>query len=132
MSKTNKNTEFDFGNKKADEVQAEQPVVNSEESEKSIDIDQAETQADQPELTNNASDGSEDNKETDKGTKAQKAVVTYVGNGVWRDAEGKCWSRTERADANILSTRSYSQDEYDKRDDIKFMVKYGEMKLTLA
>ena len=111
--------EFDFNKK----------TTNSTESKKSTNNKQTKAQASTTELTNNTSENSTNIKET---TKGKKAVVMYVGNGTWRDSKGEHWSRTEKPNVRILSTRSYDMSEYDNRDDLKFMVKYGEMKLSLV
>ena len=58
-------------------------------------------------------------------------VVTYVGGGIWKDEAGKLWSAKNMTN-NILSERQYSKEEYDKREDIKFMVGYGAMKISVV
>lgn len=127
MSKNNeKNIKFDFGTK------AQEETVESVESKELSDVEAVETPADLAELTDSTSETAENNAETTEEADAEKAVVSYIGNGVWRDAKGKHWSRNERKDANILSTRSYNKSEYDEREDLKFMVKYGEMKVSLV
>lgn len=126
MEKNDKKINFDFG-KKTEEV-----VVNPAESEKLDDAKQTETPADSAELTDNASSDAEDTREIAKATGNKKAVVTYVGNGVWRDAKGNSWARVDRPGTDILATRSYAEAEYNEREDLKFMVKYGEMKITLV
>lgn len=128
--KEENNIKFDFG------ASTQEASVNSAESKELNDDEAIEAQTDGAELTDNTSDNSENKAEASneeaKDEEAGKAVVSYIGNGVWRDAEGKCWSRNERNDVDILSTRSYDKDEYEERDDLKFMVKYGEMKLSLV
>lgn len=127
----NNGIKFDFDKNKDAKVDAEEKVESAELTE-STDATEAEAPTSDTELTDNASDGKENHNEADAQTDGDKAVVTYVGNGVWRDSEGKGWARTENRGAGILATRSYSKAEYDKREDLNFMVKYGEMKLTLV
>ena len=86
-----------------------------------------EAKVDDVELIDNASKEAEDNKETDRPT---KAVVTYIGNGTWKDSNDKCWARVDGK--NVLSTRSFNIDDYENRDDLKFMVRYGEMKVSFV
>lgn len=128
--KEENNIKFDFG------ASTQEVPVNSAESKELNDGETIEAQTNGAELTDNTSDNSEDKAEASneeaKDEEAGKAVVSYIGNGVWRDAKGKCWSRNERKDVDILSTRSYDKGEYEERDDLKFMVKYGEMKLSLV
>lgn len=107
--------------------------VKSTKIDKSNDVKPAETHEDAGELIDNTPDESEnhseateENKET---TGSDKVVVQYVGNSVWKDTEGKLWSR-ENKTKNILSTRQYKASEYEERSDLKFMVGYGEMKVT--
>ena len=121
-----KETKFNFGAK------AQEATVESAELKELTEAKVEETPADVSELIDNTSETAEDNKETDKEATSEKAVVSYIGNGVWRDAKGKCWSKVDRANADILSTRSYGKAEYEKREDLKFMVKYGEMKVSLV
>ena len=67
--------------------------------------------------------------EAEPAKKDNKVVVTYVGNSVWQDSDGKYWAR-ECKGATIKNERQYTQEEYDSHKDIKFMVEYGEMKAT--
>lgn len=97
---------------------------------------QAETKKQSAELTDNASEKAEDTKETDteqttetEDKAGDKVVVTYVGSGIWRDSKGKLWASENKSDG-ILSERQFTAGEYDGREDIKFMVGYGAMKVT--
>ena len=88
------------------------------------------------ELTGNATEGQKGTNETvqkpdEKATaKAGKAVIVeYVGSSIWKDSEGKLWSKSDNG-AGIKPQRQYSADEFEKREDLKFMVGYGEMKAT--
>ena len=90
------------------------------------------------ELTDNTSKTAEDTSETKEETQHEEeskagtiVVVTYVGGGIWKDEAGKLWSAKNVTD-NILSERQYSKEEYDKREDIKFMVGYGAMKISVV
>lgn len=88
------------------------------------------------ESINNATDNAGNTNETaskqeQKATEAggKKVVVEYIGGSIWRDSNKELWSRQDNG-AGIKSQRQYSAEEYEKRDDIKFMVGYGEMKAT--
>ena len=102
------------------------------------ETEQAETGQASAELTDNTSETAEDTNETKKETPHKEeskagtvVVVTYVGGGIWKDEAGKLWSAKNMTN-NILSERQYSKEEYDKRDDIKFMVGYGAMKISVV
>lgn len=70
--------------------------------------------------------------ETKTNTKSgKKAVVTYVGGGIWQDSDGKYWSREPKG-ATIKNERQYTEEEYNNHKDIQFMVEYGEMKVTFV
>ena len=91
-----------------------------------------------PELTGNASKGQKDINETATktdekatATKGKTVIVEYVGGSVWKDSEKKLWSKTGNG-AGIKPQRQYSAEEYEKREDLKFMVGYGEMKATFV
>ena len=64
-------------------------------------------------------------------TAGKAVIVEYVGGSIWQDSEKKLWSKTGN-DAGIKPQRQYSAEEYEKRDDLKFMVGYGEMKATFV
>lgn len=106
--------------------------ANSTKSEELKAVNDAKAPADTNELIDNASVNSEKASETKAEKSREKAVVSYIGNGVWRDEDGECWSRNENSHANILNTRSYSKCDYENRPDLQFMVKYGEMRVTLV
>lgn len=104
------------------------------ESDELKDVKGAETPNESSELIDNISEKSENASETAEEQKQEepadnqgKVVVLYVGGGVWKDSCGKLWANTNRTD-NILCERHYSREEYETRDDIKFMVEYGEMR----
>lgn len=112
-------------------------IGDSTEIEKSNDMKQAETNIEGGESIDNTSVTAEDNSETatkteDEATEPElegKVVVTYVGGGIWKDANGKYWASVKKSE-NILSERQYTAEEYESREDIKFMVNYGAMKAT--
>lgn len=82
------------------------------------------------EQTNEKSNQQEQPKEETQTKSNGVCIVDYIGNGVWIDSENQKWANKDVSGTNIKCQRKYSADEYDKRDDIKFMVSYGEMKLT--
>lgn len=126
-----KGIKFNF-NTDAKKVKESKEAVNSNELSELSNVEPVETPETPVELIDNVSKESEDTQEATEEAEEKKAVVTYVGNGTWRDGNGKIWSRTEKPNIDIVATRSYSKDEYDEREDIKFMVKYGAMKVTLV
>lgn len=92
------------------------------------------------ELTGNATEGQKDTNETAQktdekatatATKGKAVIVEYVGGSIWQDSEKKLWAKTDNG-AGIKPQRQYSAEEYEKRDDLKFMVGYGEMKATFV
>ena len=133
-----KATKYDFGE------DTKKTTANSTESTKSADVSAAVAPSDGAESTDNASETAEDTEKTEAEATEEKAgeaatsaaskkvLVEYCGNGVWKDAKGKCWSRIEKPTVDILASRSFEQNDYDRRDDLKFMVKYGEMKIRLV
>lgn len=90
------------------------------------------------ELTGNATEGQKDTNETaqkpdEKATvkSGKTVIVEYVGESIWKDSEKKLWAKTDNG-AGIKPQRQYSAEEYEKREDLKFMVGYGEMKATFV
>lgn len=116
---------FNFNFSKKDEP------VNPTESKELTEASQSEAPINDAELTDNTSDDLENDTEADAGA-VKKAVVTYVGNGIWRDAKGCSWARNDKPNTNIKATRSYDEADYEAREDLKFMVKYGEMRVSLV
>lgn len=53
-----------------------------------------------------------------------KHVVTYIGSSEYIDSTGHKWHKNDE--------KTYSNDEYAKRNDLHFMIKYGEMKHTVV
>lgn len=67
---------------------------------------------------------------TAKAVKSEEIViVNYIGGGAWVDEKGYYWANENKSET-ILCERQYSKEEYEKREDIKFMVAYGAMKRT--
>ena len=100
--------------------------------------EQAEANGEPAELIDNALKATEDTNEIDKEAEdgkgeepkpSGKIVVRYIGGGIWKDSKGDLWA-SENKSVNILSERQYDADEFENREDIKFMLKYGAMKET--
>ena len=115
---------------KADEKEVKTVTPNSTESKESSNT--APTNAGQ------ASDKPIDNqseakKNTNESTApiGKTAVVRYVGASIWKDEKGNFWSKEDQGES-ILAERQMPTDEYEKRDDLKFMVGYGEMKVSFV
>ena len=122
--------------KQIDMDKVKKDTINSAEIKKSSDVDHIEAGKQSVESIDNTSEEPKDINETKKEptTEAEdkatgKVVVTYVGGGVWKDSEGKLWASQDKA-ASIKSERQYTAEEYEKRNDIKFMVQYGSVKVT--
>lgn len=112
---------------------------NSTESEELKHDEQPKTQAESVGLINNETERHEDINEikpqtqtTEEETQAgEKAVVCYIGNGIWKDSKGALWADTDKT-ANIVRERKYTVEEYNEREDLKFMVSYGVMRVTFV
>lgn len=65
------------------------------------------------------------------GSGIEKAVVRYIGTGIWKDENGLLWSKNDDGNA-IKSERVIAKHDYDERKDIKFMVGYGAMAVTFV
>lgn len=52
--------------------------------------------------------------------------LSYIGQGIWKDAEGQNWCREEKN--NCISDKNLTAAELEKRPDLKYMIKYGAMK----
>ena len=107
---------------------------NASQVEELKKAEQTEAPAELSESTDNASEEAKNTSETKEQTKSNKAkagkvVVTYIGSGIWKDSANKLWASTNKT-GNILCERQYTAEEYDAREDIKFMVSYGSMKAT--
>ena len=110
--------------------------VDTKESAESKELkasEQASTPIDSVESIDNTTEKTEDNKKTTKKAKREEpkkagnVLVSYLGYGVWIDAEHEHWSKNEKKNVDILATRTYSKEEYELRRDLQFMVNYGEM-----
>ena len=55
---------------------------------------------------------------------AVKHVLVYIGQSEYKDSTGKKWHKNDEG--------TYTEQEYSTREDLKFMVKYGEMKHTVV
>ena len=55
---------------------------------------------------------------------AKKHVVVYIGSSEFVDSTGHKWHKNDE--------KTYNDDEYGARNDLHFMVKYGEMKHTVV
>lgn len=83
--------------------------------------------ANQPEIKGEVKDTSKDTqkKAEEQAPKAQdKHVITYIGGSEFTDSRGHKWHKHDEM--------TYNNDEYVTRDDLHFMVKYGEMKHTVV
>lgn len=115
---------------KVDEKEVKTVTTNSSESKGSVNTE--------PINAGQASDKSIGNQsETEKDTNEltaptdKTAVVRYVGASIWKDEKGNFWSKEDQGES-ILAERQMPTDEYEKRDDLKFMVGYGEMKVSFV
>lgn len=88
----------------------------------------SETQADAPSADlnkpSNGTESTENGTETNSEAQATTAIVTYVGNSIWKDQTGRKWKNNDERKMPIA--------EYNKRRDLKFMVNYGEMKVIMV
>ena len=55
---------------------------------------------------------------------SNKHVVTYIGSSEFVDSNGHKWYKN--------TEQTYTDEEYNKRTDLHFMVDYGEMKHTVV
>ena len=80
--------------------------------------------ADQPEIKGKVEDTSKDiQKSAEEQAPKTKHVVTYIGSSEFTDSVGHKWHKNDE--------KTYD-DEYAKRNDLHFMVDYGEMKHTVV
>lgn len=111
---------------KIEELKTEEPI-KTEETVTEEPINTQETAEDTNEVK-----AEEAKTETEEPIEEQdlegKVIVQYVGNGVWQDSTGQYWARQK--EGSIISEKVFSNEDYDKAEDVKFMVGYGEMKLT--
>ena len=102
---------------------------NSTKSNKSDDKKQTKPQQNKQNGSVNTEKKEQNNEKSNQQEQPKEETQTK-SNGVWIDSENQKWANKDVPGTNIKCQRKYSADEYDKRDDIKFMVSYGEMKLT--
>ena len=62
--------------------------------------------------------------ETQAQKEQNKHVVTYIGNSEFIDSTGHKWRKHNEM--------TYTDEEYNARTDLHFMIKYGEMKHTVV
>jgi hypothetical protein len=62
--------------------------------------------------------------------KGTKHLVSFIGNGIFTDGKKALWSKVKDEDKEILTERTYNDDEFKSREDLHFMIKYGAMKHT--
>lgn len=70
--------------------------------------------------------GPEADAKTEQGTGGRRHSIMYIANGIWKDSKGVYWCREPHT--NCIQSKTFSEEEFQARDDIKFMVKYGSMK----
>lgn len=81
--------------------------------------------ADQPEIKSEAQDTLKDaQKPAEEQAPKSKHVVTYIGSSEFKDSTGHKWHKNDE--------QTYDEDEYAKRNDLHFMINYGEMKHTVV
>ena len=130
-----------------------EPVVDSTKIKESKAIKPANTPSDGSKSSDNTSEIQGDIEKTEEGARSAepkvdtqetpdieftqkdtesdgKVLIQYVGNSIWRDEKGKLWKHNAVAGTSIIGERVYSKAEYEEREDLKFMVSYGEMKIT--
>lgn len=113
--------------KKDQKETANQKIEQSKSNEQPIASAESTDNANAGQKDTNETASKDEQKETAKSGKA--VIVEYVGSSIWKDSEGKLWSKSDNG-AGIKPQRQYSADEFEKREDLKFMVGYGEMKAT--
>lgn len=117
-------------------------ITNSNKSDNTKEQKATEQQVNEQNKSSDVSKAVKDNEKPSVNAKAEqpkdnkigggKCIVEYVGNSIWVDSNNNKWSRNDVKGTSIKSQRTYSAQEYESRDDLKFMVKYGEMKLTVV
>lgn len=83
--------------------------------------------ADQSEIKGEVENTSKDMQRSieEQAPKAQnKHVITYIGGSEYTDSKGHKWHKHDEM--------TYNDDEYITRNDLHFMVNYGEMKHTVV
>lgn len=80
--------------------------------------------ANKPEIKDEAKDTLKDMQESTEKQTQNKHVITYIGGSEFMDSKGHKWRKH--------SEMTYNDDEYATRNDLHFMVQYGEMKHTVV
>lgn len=115
---------------KADEKEVKTATPNSTEPKESSNTapTNAGQASDKP--IDNQSEAKKDTNESTAST-GKTAVVRYIGASIWKDEKGNFWSKEDQGES-ILAERQMQTEEYEKRADLKFMVGYGEMKVSFV
>lgn len=87
-------------------------------------VNEVKTPSDSLEIKPTQADTSKDTQGSNEESGVTKHVVTYVGTSEFTDSTGHKWHHNDE----VLLT----DDEYAVREDLHFMVKYGEMKHTVV
>ena len=119
---------------KADEKEVKTATPNSTESKESSNTAPTNAgQASDKPIDNQSEAKKDTNESTAKAdeTTGKTAVVRYVGASIWKDEKGNFWSKEDQGES-ILAERQMPTEEYEKRADLKFMVGYGEMKVSFV
>lgn len=101
--------------------------ANSAKVEELKESEGAETPTEAPEIKETAKEESEEPQEqTEKGATSnnKKHVLKYVATGAWIDQEHRTWAKNHE-NPDIIDTMTISDDEYQSRQDLQFMVSYG-------
>lgn len=114
---------------KAEQVNTEQVKVELPEIKPLSVSDVTTAPENNVELKTDAIEPKEDTPKAHKAT-VTKHVVAFIGNGVWFDSHGIAWSK-KTGNPGIVQTQDFTEDEYNEREDIKFMVEYGTMTDTV-
>lgn len=113
-------------------TETKEPVIDSAEINKLQDEKPTKAQQDtsnEQVNTEKESEDTQENKEDNKEQKTTKHIVEYIGNGIWIDGKGQHWANHNVERTNIVSSQEFYDDEFNSREDIIFMIKYGAMKL---
>ena len=90
--------------------------------------------ADAPDASVNQADVAPDASEPPKAetvkASGKRHSVIYLAGGIWKDAEGVYWCRDARA--NCSTSGTFSEEEFEARPDIKYMISYGAMKDVIS
>lgn len=87
-------------------------------------VNEVKTPSDSLEIKPTQEDTSKDTQKSNEESGVTKHVVTYIGSSEFTDSTGHKWHNNDE--------ELFTDDEYDVREDLHFMVKYGEMKHTVV